>query len=484
MIDRGEILSVATDLSLAPEVVEKDYVLGWLLAAIYAHPQLAPAWVFKGGTCLKKCYFETYRFSEDLDFTLTDKAQMDADFLKATFREVVTWLYERTGIEIPPDQIRFEVYRNNRGTQNCEGRVYYSGPLGGRAGSLPRIKLDLTAEELLLLPAVERPVSHPYSDLPPEGIVARCYAYEEVLAEKTRALGDRTRPRDLYDVVNLFRHGEFHPKAATVLDLLRRKCGFKNIPVPTLASLGGAMAELVADWDTMLRHQLPVLPPFQSFWDELPAFFDWLESGVVPPALAAAPLGADELSFRPAVGLLRREGVQGSSFLETIRFAGANRLCVDLNYRSEDGRASVRRIEPYSLRRSRAGDILLYAVRAADGQSRSYRLDRILGAAVTEQSFAPRYEVELTPADFGPIQPLARGASGGRFYSSSSRRVARVRVPRLSRRHKGGPTYVFQCSVCQKKFNRSKYDAHLNPHKAPGGWPCPGRTGIFVETKY
>jgi len=30
------------------------------------------SWAFKGGTCLKKCYFETYRFSEDLDFTLTE----------------------------------------------------------------------------------------------------------------------------------------------------------------------------------------------------------------------------------------------------------------------------------------------------------------------------------------------------------------------------------------------------------------------------
>jgi predicted nucleotidyltransferase component of viral defense system len=66
MIDRAEILAVATDLSLSPEVVEKDYVLGWLLAGIYAQPSLAENWVFKGGTCLKKCYFETYRFSEDL----------------------------------------------------------------------------------------------------------------------------------------------------------------------------------------------------------------------------------------------------------------------------------------------------------------------------------------------------------------------------------------------------------------------------------
>jgi Nucleotidyl transferase AbiEii toxin, Type IV TA system len=54
-------------------VVEKDYVLGWILAGIYGHEELAESWVFKGGTCLKKCYFETYRFSEDLDFTLREE---------------------------------------------------------------------------------------------------------------------------------------------------------------------------------------------------------------------------------------------------------------------------------------------------------------------------------------------------------------------------------------------------------------------------
>ncbi len=77
MIDRSEILAVASDLSLSSDVVEKDYVLGWLLAGIYANAELSAAWIFKGGTCLKKCYFETYRFSEDLDFTITDKKHLD-----------------------------------------------------------------------------------------------------------------------------------------------------------------------------------------------------------------------------------------------------------------------------------------------------------------------------------------------------------------------------------------------------------------------
>ena len=74
MIDRQEVMEFAREFGLAPQVIEKDYVLGWMLAGIAAQPDIGPSWVFKGGTCLKKCYFETYRFSEDLDFTLIDPA--------------------------------------------------------------------------------------------------------------------------------------------------------------------------------------------------------------------------------------------------------------------------------------------------------------------------------------------------------------------------------------------------------------------------
>ena len=78
-------MAVAADLSLEANVVEKDYFLGWLLAGIYSNQLLAEKWVFKGGTCLRKCFFETYRFSEDLDFTLTDPTQLDATFHSGCF---------------------------------------------------------------------------------------------------------------------------------------------------------------------------------------------------------------------------------------------------------------------------------------------------------------------------------------------------------------------------------------------------------------
>jgi len=56
--DSMAALGMAGETGLTPQVVEKDYVLGWLLTAINTHPVLAEFWVFKGGTCLKKCYFE------------------------------------------------------------------------------------------------------------------------------------------------------------------------------------------------------------------------------------------------------------------------------------------------------------------------------------------------------------------------------------------------------------------------------------------
>jgi predicted nucleotidyltransferase component of viral defense system len=86
VIDRREILDIANQTLLTPHVVEKDYALGWLLAGIYAHEELAENWIFKGGTCLKKCFFETYRFSEDLDFTLRDEPQLGRSLSETGFR--------------------------------------------------------------------------------------------------------------------------------------------------------------------------------------------------------------------------------------------------------------------------------------------------------------------------------------------------------------------------------------------------------------
>ncbi len=474
MIDRRELLATAVNLGLLPNTVEKDYVLGWLLAGIFNHPALIDKWVFKGGTCLKKCYFETYRFSEDLDFTLRDESHLNVDFLTGTFHEISTWVYEQTGIDLPPDKVYFEIFQNRRARPAAQGRISYRGPIAPSSRDLPRIKLDLTADELLALPPIDRPVSHPYSDAPEGGIMARCYSYEEVFAEKIRALAERARPRDLYDVVNLFRHEEFHPAASVIHDALAKKCTFKGIPFPTLGTFSLLQEELTADWGVMLTHQLPSLPPVEAFWSELPALFAWIEEGRQPPHPTAFPLAPGDVIIRPPAGTLFVPGMSTSAPLEVIRFSASNRLCVELDYVDDQGNQGLRIIEPYSLRRTQAGDLVLHAVRADSQAHRSYSVDRIRGARTTQRTFTPRYAVELTPA--GPIS------------APPTTYAPRAATPRTSTRSRtarhSGPTYVYQCGLCSKRFEHSKRDSTLRPHKNKIGWPCSGRHGIWVDTKW
>lgn len=473
MIDRQELSDFARELSLALHVVEKDYVLGWLLAGISAHDALAGHWVFKGGTCLKKCYFETYRFSEDLDFTITEDGQINENFLLAAFREVAEWIYEASGIEIPGDQIRFKI-ADIPGGKYAEGCVYYVGPIQQRR-NLARIKFDLTSKEKLVLAPVAREVHHPYSDRPEAGIHILSYGFEEVFAEKVRALAERERPRDLYDVVHLYRHDEIRPDRSLVMNTLREKCAFKNIPVPNRDSLlrPDAREKLLAEWEDMLAHQLPVLPPFDQFWDELPQVFDWLYGVAEKPAYTAMPMleAIDESWQPPAMVHAWRAAVP----LESIRFAAANRLCVNLQYQNK-----WRLIEPYSLRRSREGNLLLYAVRREDGEDRGYRVDRIQGVEVSTISFVPKYPVEMTPAgSLRAPEIQKRLTSSTRPISMRPRARSRAVVSAG-----GGPTYVFKCGVCGKQFKRQSYDAALKSHKNKQGYPCYGSLGMYVRTEY
>ncbi len=488
MIGKPEIIRIAGQLNLNPHIVEKDYALGWLLAGIFTNKRIADSWVFKGGTCLKKCFFETYRFSEDLDFTLQDESHLDETFLKEVFAEIGEWVYEQSGLELPADRQEFDIYDNPRGNKNCAAKISYRGPISPTTGGWPRIKLDLTADERLVLPPVRIPIFHPYSDAPDGGIEVQAYAYEEAFGEKIRALAERTRPRDLYDVINLYRNTEARPSASVLLDVLVQKCEFKGITMPNAADLDPFRNDLEAGWDNMLRHQLPALPPVESFWDVLPEFFDWLEGGRVPEIPASYAVAPGETILRDrTLRIPVRPALQ--SHLEVIRFAAANRLCVDLDYQD-----STRRIEPYSLRRTKDDNIILHAWSVDKDAHRSYRVDRIQGARTTSQVFTPRYAVELTPSgpvSIPPTQRSSASSSGGGYGGFG---LGTVREPKRQKRRKAsrgfgssfssGPTYVYECMYCHKKFRRKKQSNTLNKHKMPNGWPCPGRTGYLVDTKY
>jgi Nucleotidyl transferase AbiEii toxin, Type IV TA system len=88
VITRADIDARVAGWGRTEEVIEKDYVLGWLLWGIGSDPVLGQSWVFKGGTCLKKCYIETYRFSEDLDFTVLPKGPYLPDDMLRGLREL------------------------------------------------------------------------------------------------------------------------------------------------------------------------------------------------------------------------------------------------------------------------------------------------------------------------------------------------------------------------------------------------------------
>jgi hypothetical protein len=154
-------------------------------------------------------------------------------------------------------------------------------------------------------------------------------------------------------------------------------------------------AELVTEWENMLGHQLPMLPPFKQFWKELPDLFEWLHNLV--PKVVPEPIPAHvevDTDWQPP-SMVR--AWHTTVPLEAIRFAAANRLCVNLQYHG-----TRRLIEPYSLRRTKEGKILLHAVKHNTGESRSYRIDRIQGVEITQATFTPRYTIELTPT--GPVK--------------------------------------------------------------------------------
>ncbi|MDA1352847.1 MAG: nucleotidyl transferase AbiEii/AbiGii toxin family protein [bacterium] len=405
MIPKREILEIATNSNLTPHVIEKDYVLGWMLEGIHNHAELKESWAFKGGTCLKKCYFETYRFSEDLDFTLTDKSHINEKFLKGVFAEISDWVYESSGVEIPVDRMIFEICENPRGVMSCQGRLFYRGPNAPQSNKqMPRIKLDLSVDEVIVATPVINLVSHSYSDLTEDGFHIRCYSYEEVFAEKIRALGERTRPRDLYDVINFYRRPESEERSPAVNNILQQKCKFKDIKIPTYAALEKHREDCASGWQQKLSPQLQALPPFESYWDELPGFLEWLNSpeSVAPRTREIIPSKPGTIVDNTPIDLRSLDsGTSQLSLLNRIRFAAANHLCVELVYRKEDGEQNTYIIEPYSLRRTSDNNLLLYSMKhgtADDGRPRAFRTDRIISAKATDKTFTPKYMVEFLPS--------------------------------------------------------------------------------------
>lgn len=391
MISRFDLDQRVREWGLREDVVEKDYVLGWVLWGIGSDEILSTSWAFKGGTCLKKCYLETFRFSEDLDFSVLPGGPIRSEEVEPHLHHLLQRVHDESGIAFDGQAPRLTTHASGNYT---EGRIYYRGPRNARM--VASIRVDLMAAEAVVRPTVLRPIAHAYPDALPEPAMVRCYGFEEVFAEKVRAMGERSRPRDLYDIVHLFRRRDLRHHSKIVREILAEKCAHKGIPIPSLQLLAESpqRGELETEWGNMLAHQLQELPPFESFWSELPTLFAWLNGEVgedeLEPVATAEEL--DEVWQPPATLWSWGMGIP----VESLRFAASNHLCVELGYQG-----TARLIEPYSFRRTKAGHLLLFAIKCQTRELRGYRLDRIQSVRVTTTPFQPVHIIEIGSS--GPI---------------------------------------------------------------------------------
>ena len=243
-------------------VLERDYCLSWFLVGLARSP-LRDGLAFKGGTALKKCYFADYRFSEDLDFTLTQETPWEEieRRLAVAFEET----QRASGVEIRLDHLDRHSHENSHTFY-----LTYEGPLPWARGKI--VKTDITIREHIVLPLEDRPILRGYEEYRdlPEDAQIRAYSLDEVAVGKTVALLDRARnePRDLYDLWFLTSGG--HVDLSNLVDPVARKLEFRG---STLAREGKEFIAKEARynklWQVRLAAQMTQLPEFGAVYREV-----------------------------------------------------------------------------------------------------------------------------------------------------------------------------------------------------------------------
>ena len=255
MIDRRELLARSRERGLPLQMIEKDYVLGWVLFGVSQATDL----VFKGGTALAKVYFpETWRLSEDLDFvTVSDSLDTVNEMVEEALRHAVS----ASGLEL----VTASRHANPGYVQL---KVRYTGPLGRNW-----LKIDVTAEAPIADVEV-LPLSHAYSDYPEFRVRAECL--EEILAEKLRALVKRKKVRDYYDVWRMTQLDVDRPKTRALfgakLAAKRIAAGGNEVIFPP--DLPAVLADY---WERELGRLVHPVPDMQEVLRSLRQGLDWLE---------------------------------------------------------------------------------------------------------------------------------------------------------------------------------------------------------------
>ncbi len=269
---RDRLRKAAQTLSVPIDAVEFDYGLSYVLAAIFARPELREALIFKGGTALEKAYFAGYRFSRDLDFTAVGGPR--GDELERTM-EAVARDAEQMLSECGPFAVT-SARRTERSAHPSGQEAFRMQMQFPWHRSLPRsIKVEITVDEPLALAPETRPLLHPYGESLSVGLPV--YRLEEIVAEKLRTplqaqkrvdegSWPRNCARDFYDLWYLFRLEEKVVDLQTVLEILPQKCAVRNVSYHDADDFFPPLivSEAERQWETSLADIVRPLPDFDD----------------------------------------------------------------------------------------------------------------------------------------------------------------------------------------------------------------------------
>lgn len=186
MINAKEINSFSEKLGVPTATIDKDWVLGHLLSGIFNNSYFQEHLIFKGGTCLKKCYFENYRFSEDLDFT---SIHIEKKEIRSNFKKVTQKVDSETGILFGKIKIADKKFEDNLAAYECS--IPFWGANHRKNKKLPpeerwmsSIKIDFTMHEVICLKKEKKKIIHPYSDMLSSPFI-NSYSIEEIISENS-----------------------------------------------------------------------------------------------------------------------------------------------------------------------------------------------------------------------------------------------------------------------------------------------------------
>jgi predicted nucleotidyltransferase component of viral defense system len=274
VITQSEVLKISDQLNVDALVIDKDWILGHFLNAMFGFEDIRNNFVFKGGTCLKKCYDEEYRFSEDLDFTLIDSEFMvDSSFIN----KVITQTEKISGVRLHLKYIKDQVY--NDIPQGYEIMILYWGA-NHKPNQKPlpvnrwktKLKMDISFSEKVLAETNVRVIKHPYSDFEKILNTVLTYSLAEIIAEKLRTLLQRNRARDIYDLYYLSTTID-GCSFGEILALLRKKSELKGIKFSRSSDFcnDDKANRIKRAWQSSLGSHLPKgkLPAFDECYQQV-----------------------------------------------------------------------------------------------------------------------------------------------------------------------------------------------------------------------